>query len=75
VVNGNPSNTVTAFTINSVTGQLTSVAGSPYAVGTGAGGLSVDRTGKFLYVANSGSNNVSAFTINGATGQLTQVTG
>lgn len=47
-------------------GVLTQLAGSPYAVGSGAQSLVIHPSGKFLYVANpgQGENDVSLFTIN-----------
>ena len=56
-------------------GQLSPVAGSPFAVGTTPIGVVVSPNGAFLYVSNQGSNYVSALAINGSTGALTPVTG
>jgi 6-phosphogluconolactonase len=71
----------TAYTINSSTGSLVTVAGSPY-VGGGDGcvDITVDPSGKFVYMANyAGRNNsgasISAFAINSVTGGLTAVPG
>jgi len=44
-------------------------------IGLAPNGLTVDPTGSFLYVANSGSGTVSAFTINSSNGVLTPVAG
>ena len=74
---------ISAFTINSVTGGLTSVPGSPFATAppippnnnSGANSVTVDPTGKFVYVALNGSNAISAFTIDSSTGALTTVVG
>ncbi|MBY0248668.1 MAG: lactonase family protein [Nitrospiraceae bacterium] len=66
--------TVSAYTINGVTGALTSV-GAAVGAGTSPSGVIVSPNGAFLYVSNQGSNNVSAFTINGTTGALTPVAG
>lgn len=62
---------VSAFTINSTTGALTAVAGSPFPLGTGdsyPAGIAIDQNGH-VYVTNSGSSNVSFFDI-GSTGAL-----
>jgi 6-phosphogluconolactonase (cycloisomerase 2 family) len=60
------------FSINSTTGALTPVTGSPFS-GSGAGnGVTVDPTGHFLYVASDG---IDAYTINQTTGALTPITG
>jgi 6-phosphogluconolactonase (cycloisomerase 2 family) len=74
--------TISAYTINTSTGQLTLVTGSPWATEGGeAAQVTVDPSGKFLYVLNEGNfiesaaGSVSAFTIDGGTGALTPVTG
>lgn len=56
-------NTVSAFTLNSTTGDMAAVNGQPFPAGTNPGAAAVDPTGKFLYVANDGSNNVSGYKI------------
>jgi len=67
--------TVSAFSMNPATGALTGgIAGSPFATSTAPASISVDPSGSFAFVANSGSNNVSAFTISN-TGALAAVTG
>jgi len=71
---GSPSN-VSAFSINPSTGALTAISGSSVPVGTGPLSMTLDFSGQFLYVTNSGSNNVSAFRINPTTGALTPVAG
>jgi hypothetical protein len=66
---------VSAYTINSSTGALSAVAGSPFAAGTEPRSVTVDPSGQFAYVANQGDNTVSAYTINSATGALSAVAG
>jgi len=67
---------VAGFAINQTTGQLTALAGSPYAAGTGAGGIpAFSPNGNFLYVVNTAANTVSAWSINSTTGVLTAVAG
>ena len=56
-------------------GALNEVAGSPYAVGTGPTGVTLDTTGSYLYVANKGSNNISGFLLTAASGKLTAIAG
>jgi 6-phosphogluconolactonase len=80
--NGTPFNTpgdVSAFTINSSTGALTPVPGSPFPAGLEPVFVAVDPSGKFAYVAGNivgpSPGNVSAFTINSSTGTLTAVAG
>ncbi len=65
-----------AYTIDRSSGAITVVAGSPFA--GGGAGATVDRTGNFLYVGNTGPNTsqgVYAFQINQTTGALTLVSG
>jgi len=72
-VANNGSNNVSAYTISSVSGALTSV-GSPFTAGTNPASVSVDIFGRFAYVANSGGG-VSAYTIDSGTGALAAVAG
>lgn len=70
-------NAVEGFSVNATTGALTTVAGSPFTVLSGqqgAQGMSVDPSGKFLFVPQHNTDQVAAFTINSA-GQLTAVPG
>jgi 6-phosphogluconolactonase (cycloisomerase 2 family) len=66
---------VVGFTVNSSTGALTAMSGSPFAAGSTPIGITLNTTGQFLYAANSGSGNVSAYTIAGGTGVLTPLNG
>jgi 6-phosphogluconolactonase (cycloisomerase 2 family) len=69
VANLNTSN-VAAYKINSSTGALTAVSGSPFAAGTSPISVTADPSGRFVYVANQGSLNISAFAIDASTGAL-----
>jgi 6-phosphogluconolactonase len=71
----NANNQVAAFTVNSSTGALTSIAGSPVTVGRDPQGLAVTPDGKFLFIANFLDNTISAFSIDAASGVLTPITG
>jgi 6-phosphogluconolactonase len=71
----NGSGTVSAFGIDTVTGALAAVSGSPFAAGSGPWCVTVDPADRFLYSANAGANTLSAFTIHPSTGALTAVTG
>jgi 6-phosphogluconolactonase (cycloisomerase 2 family) len=66
--------TVSAYTVDAVTGKLTLVAGSPFAAGDQPAAVAIDPSGRFLYVANQGSNDISAYAIN-ADGSLKQISG
>jgi 6-phosphogluconolactonase len=68
--NGN----VSAYTIDSSTGALTAIAGSPFVAGQGPQSVAVDPSGKFAYVANFGGG-VSGYTIGPTTGALTPIAG
>ena len=74
MTNLNSSN-VSAYTIDSTTGAITEVAGSPFAAQNYPHSVAVDPTGKFAYVVNLGNSNVSAYTIDASTGALTPVAG
>jgi YVTN family beta-propeller protein len=65
------SNDLSAYVINSSTGLLTPVAGSPFASqGTTPVSLTVDPNGLFLYVVDNASNDVSVYSIDNSTGTL-----
>jgi 6-phosphogluconolactonase (cycloisomerase 2 family) len=66
---GNWDGSVSAYSIDGTTGALTPVAGSPFLTGMA---VTVDPTGRFVYVANF---SVSAYSIDGTTGALTPVAG
>lgn len=76
-----PPNGVSAFTIDSTTGALTSVPGSPFAfagqtvLNSNPVGIVVDSTGQFVYVALRATNQVAAFSIVSGTGALASVPG
>jgi 6-phosphogluconolactonase len=74
---------ISAFTLDRSTGELTPVTGSPFSdsnclpptIGPSPGGcsaanLSVDASGKYLYVFDS-VNSIAGFAIDGSTGALT----
>ena len=70
----NDGGSVSGFTWDTKTGNLIAISGSPFPAGTNPTALIADRSGKFLFVANSGSNNISVYTINATTGALTAAT-
>jgi YVTN family beta-propeller protein len=67
-VSNQGANTVSAFSVNTATGMLTAIPGSPFATGARPTGIAVDPMGRFVFVANQAANSISAFTIamNGA---------
>jgi 6-phosphogluconolactonase (cycloisomerase 2 family) len=69
---------ISAYTLDSDTGALTPVAGSPFATGFGPASMVIDPTGKFAYVNNEDDapgGDVSGYTIDAATGALTAMAG
>jgi 6-phosphogluconolactonase len=73
--NVNANHLISAFTIDSATGALAPVAGSPFGTGSSPNFLVLDTTGQFLYTSNLRDNTVSAFAVNSTTGRLTGVAG
>src|SRR5215469_2863592 len=69
------------YSINSATGALTPVPGSPYTLGGLVSSVATDPTGSFLYVTRakylnpSYSNNIAVFRIDPTTGALTEISG
>jgi 6-phosphogluconolactonase (cycloisomerase 2 family) len=69
------SGTVSAYAVNSTTGALREIAGSPFNAGKEVNSLAMDPTGRFLYTANLGDGTISAYSINGSTGALGALAG
>jgi 6-phosphogluconolactonase (cycloisomerase 2 family) len=63
-------NQVAAFSVNSTTGALTSVPGSPFPAGQVPSFLTVANNNNFLYVQNE-DGSVSGYTIDSSSGALT----
>jgi 6-phosphogluconolactonase (cycloisomerase 2 family) len=73
---GAPGNIVVAFAINTVTGALTPVPGSPFATGSANPfSLAVDPSDRFVYVVDQYDSTVVAFAIDASTGALTPIPG
>lgn len=65
---------VSGFSIDPTTGNLTPISGSPWdSGGTNAQGVTTDNAGQFLYVTNTVSGNIEVFSINQTTGALSPV--
>jgi 6-phosphogluconolactonase (cycloisomerase 2 family) len=64
--------TISAYSIDPTTGNLTALSAATYPVGKGATYATLDPTGTYLYVANSADNTISAYSI-GAGGALTSL--
>jgi len=68
VVVNQASNSVSVFSLNSGTGALTEVSGSPFATGNLPNPVAIDPSGKFVFVGNTGAGSLSAYTIDSAGG-------
>jgi 6-phosphogluconolactonase (cycloisomerase 2 family) len=70
--NGNGSNGyLAAYKVSAVSGALAFTSGSPFTVGNQARTVTIDPSGRFVYVANPFSDNIMGFSINLTTGNLT----
>ncbi|MGA2218994.1 MAG: beta-propeller fold lactonase family protein [Terracidiphilus sp.] len=73
------SSSTAGFSVNSETGVLTPIAGSPFDNGsssfTEASSLAMHPSGKFLYAFNLNGHNISAFAIDSSSGVLTPIAG
>ena len=67
------SGNVSAYALDSTTGALTAVVGSPFPAGTKP--IAVTVANGFAYVLNQGSNDISGYTIDASTGALTALAG
>jgi 6-phosphogluconolactonase len=70
-----PANEVVGFVIDSTTGALTSVPGSPFPAGMQPEQVVIDPSGHFLYVSDFSGGAISGFTVDSSTGALTTITG
>lgn len=61
---------VSAWHLDSTTGALVKVSGSPFAAGSSPELATIDPTGRFLYVANRNDDDVQAYTLDSTTGAL-----
>jgi 6-phosphogluconolactonase len=83
VSNGQPNNSVSAFTICNAASlptcpqgdfSLRPVIGSPYNAGNAPGPLMMDPYANYLYVLNTMGNSISAYRVSTTTGTLTPLT-
>jgi len=72
---GVPTGSIHVFSVNSSTGALTEVPGSPFDAGLIPNQLVVDPTGRFVYVTNEQSEDITAFTVDPSSGTLTELPG
>jgi len=71
-VNGN---TVSAYSVDTSTGSLTQIPGSPFPAGPNPFFVAVHPSGNFLYADNVNGQSVSAFTLDSITGTLGEIAG
>jgi len=69
------SNSVSAYTIDAITGVLTPAAGSPFKAAQNPSAVALGPGGRFAYVVNKDSDSVSVYEVNASTGALTPVAG
>ncbi len=70
--NTNPIGSISSFMIDPKTGAIVTF-GKPVPTGVNPSSISIDTSGRFIYVANFGSNDISTYTIN-KDGSLTPMT-
>jgi 6-phosphogluconolactonase (cycloisomerase 2 family) len=66
---------LSAYSVDAASGAPTQIAGSPYALGTDTSEVTVERSGRFVYVTNSGENTVTGYASDASTGALTVIPG
>jgi 6-phosphogluconolactonase (cycloisomerase 2 family) len=71
----NQGNDLSAYLIDSNTGALTPISGSPFSAGNVPMTVRVDPSGRYAYATNLHSNNISAYSIDSGTGALTPIAG
>ena len=74
-VSNNFSNNISVFSIDSSSGALTAVAGSPFFANDTPGEIFILPSDNFVYVTNSRIGTVTAFALDSSTGILTPVPG
>lgn len=70
------SNSISAYSINAGTGELAVISGSPFDIGPDCSipvSVTVEPSGKFVYVVNNYTDNVQAYSINKKNGALTRI--
>ena len=72
---GTPAGTIHVYGVNSSTGAIAEIAGSPFNAGLIPEQLVVDPTRRFVYVTNEQSEDITAFSVDASTGALTELPG
>ena len=68
-----PNSSITAYTLNSTSGTLTEILGSPYSVGSGPVCMVEDTTNQYIYVSNKNDGTVTGKVIDSTTGKLSDL--
>lgn len=68
-------NSIGGYTINSATGVVAAIAGSPFATGANPQSIAITSDGLSVYVANLNDNTISAFSRDPTTGALSPIAG
>ncbi len=69
------SNDISGYAVDSATGALAEMSGSPFAAGNAPVSLTIHPSGKFAYVSNGGEDTISEYTIDSTSGALAPITG
>lgn len=73
LVTNNFTNDISVFSIDSSSGALTEVMGSPFYANANPTEILITPSGKFVYVTNPGIGMVTAFSFSNSTGMLTEL--
>ncbi len=68
-------NTVSAYSVDTSTGSLTEIPGSPFPAGPNPFFVAVHPSGNFLYADNVNGQSVSAYALDSITGALREIAG
>jgi 6-phosphogluconolactonase (cycloisomerase 2 family) len=68
-----PNSNISAFTISSVTGQLTAIAGAPFTVGSGPVCMVEDTSNKYIYISNHNDGTITGKVIDPTTGNISDL--
>jgi 6-phosphogluconolactonase len=66
---------VAAFALDSLTGALNDVPGSPFPTSSQPTCMAMDPVGRFIYVGNAGSGSIDGFSIDANSGTLSKAAG
>ena len=72
VANSTPGN-ILGYRVNTGTGALTPMPGSPFVAGSGTNSIALTPDRRFLYVTNGNGANLAGFSIDSVSGVLTPV--